>query len=348
MKYLFYVQSHIAFYLAQQVIEHLKIEREQVLYITVRNYKNAFHELHALDLSEHYEQLSAALPLKETLSVLDKLDRQINQFTHNQPFIFITHSLYAPVWQFIATHPQCKNVHLIEDGSSSYHKRIDFYEPLKHSLKEQIIDNLKKIVSSGYRSYKKRAPGFPIFSTAPKFPNTHYFGIYEDVFPYIPKERKTIFGSLYKDPAFHSPIPLNQAAYLVFDATLVEQRNLITENEYLEAIPLAIAQTPLKDYPYCYYKFHPGQRKSLQEALRKHLSSTYNAHELPPDLPFEQIITHAQDIHVIGFYSTLLFYAKRQNHQVTSLLQYLHYPSAKQYAIENFNDYFVKEIFKFT
>lgn len=348
MKYLFYVQSHIAFYLAQQVIEHLKIERENVLYITVRSYKNAFHELNPLDLSEYYEKLSMALPLKEALSVLHNLDRKILEFAQNQPYVFITHSLYAPVWQFIATHPLCKNVHLMEDGSSSYHKRKDFYEPLSFPLKERWVDRLKRVVSAGYRLYKKRAPGFPIFSTAPFFPDTHYFGIYEDVFPYIPKERKTLFGTLYRDPAFHTSIPLNQAAYIVFDATLVEQRKLMSEKEYLEAIPLAIAQIPLKDYQHCYYKFHPGQKKQIQDALREHLTLTYNAQELPPELPFEQIISHAQDIHVVGFYSTLLFYAKRHNHQATSLLRYINHPAAKQYALDNFSDYFIKEIFKFT
>ena len=39
MKYVFYLHSHITYFVSQQVIDYLKLNLDDVLYISYRNYK---------------------------------------------------------------------------------------------------------------------------------------------------------------------------------------------------------------------------------------------------------------------------------------------------------------------
>ncbi len=345
MKYIFYVQSHIAFYMALQIQEYLKLKPTDVRYITVRNYKNYFHSINPLDFSYYYDKLNSPMSLSEAIEALDNIDKNINNLTENENYEFITHSIAPPVWQFIATNTNCKKIHLIEDGSSSYHKRLDFYNPVNNSLKTALYQNFKKLISSNYRTYCKRAPGFPIFSTEPLFKDTIYYGIYDDVFPYIPDKRKIIFGQLYKDPLFKSSINYDNASFLIFDATIVEQRKLMDYEEYMNFI-IPFLKDIASVNSTIYFKFHPGQKPEIIKKLRKILQNNFHSIEIEPHIPIEQIIIHFRNLKFYGFYSTLLFYAKRHGHSTKSFIEKTEHPKLKKFALDNFNDYFIKEIFK--
>lgn len=345
MKYLFYVQSHIAFYMALQVQEYLKINPLDVKYITVRNYNNIYHQIEPLDLSYYYDKLNSAMNLKEAINALNDIDHKIGILTNHDDYEFITHTISPPVWQFIATNPKCKKIHIIEDGSGSYHKKKELYFQPKTSLKNQFIDTIKKWISRNYSKYRKRAPGFPVFGTEPLFKDTIYYGIYEDVFPYISKERKVIFGSLYKDPNFLPNQDFENSIFLIFDATLVEQRRLMNENEYMNFILPFFKEISLNNTQ-IYFKFHPGQNKDITQKLKQILENDYKAVELNKDIPVEQIIIHYKNLQFYGFFSTLLFYAKRQGHFAKSFLENTQNEKIKKFILEYFNDYFIKEIFK--
>jgi len=347
MKYLFYVQSHIAFYLALQVKEYLKVNNKDAKFICVRNYKNKYHSINFLDFSKYYDALSSPMSLKEAIMALEEIDLKVNDLCENDNYEFITHSIAPPVWQFIATNPKCKKIHLIEDGSSSYHKRSDFYIQKNLPFKKKVINFFKKLVSNQYRIYSQRAPGFPIFSTQPLFNDTVYYGIYEEVFPFVPPSQKVIFKQIYKDPLFPYQPTLDHIKLIIFDATIVEQRSLMNEEEYLNFIFPLLASINSQDKK-IFYKFHPGQFKHMTKQIKDFLDKELHAQELDKDIPVEQIIIHNHNLEFYGFYSTLLFYAKRHGHFVKSFIEGTKHPKLRQFALDNFNDYFIKEIFKLT
>lgn len=345
MKYLFYVQSHIAFYMSLLVQEYLKIPKDQVLYITVRNYKNLFHRIAPLDLSDYYDKLNSPMRLKEAIQAIKDIDNKISLLTQNDDYEFVTHSISPPVWQFIATNVKCKKIHIIEDGSSSYHKNENLYKLQTPTLNRYIKNKIKYIISRDFRMYLRRAPGFPIFGTEPLFKNTTYYGIYKDVFPFINENQKVIFGSLYKDPYYQSSINYNNSSILIFDATLVEQRKLMTEEEYLKFVSSCLEE--FQNYnKNIYFKFHPGQNKNIVSKLRHILEKQYSAIELNPEIPIEQIIIQHKNLEFYGFFSTLLFYAKREGHLVKSFIENTYNDKIINFIQSNFNDYFIKEIFK--
>lgn len=346
MKYLFYIHSHITFYMALQLQEYLKIEKKDVRYVTVRNYKNIYHpDISSLDFSHYYDQLNRAMNLKEAIAALHDIDQKVSDWTGNDDFEFITYSIRIPLWQFIATHKKCKKIHIIEEGSQSYHKKKDSYFFNRPSFSTQIKQFIKKILSKDSRTYQQRAPGFPLFGTEPLFKNTIYYGIYDDVFPFIPQNQKVIFKTLYKDPRFQTQENFDNTTFLIFDAILVEQEKLMNKEEYLHFITPFFHEIAQQKNPF-YFKFHPGQDKSITQKLKKMLEEEFYAVELNKDIPVEQIILHHHNIKIYGFFSSLLFYAKRHGHFVKSFLEKTENPKIQQFILNHFNDYFINEIFK--
>ena len=62
MKYVFYLHSHITYFVSQQVIDYLKLNLDDVLYISYRNYK--------------YQKLTKALDLSRFDIQYDKLNKK--------------------------------------------------------------------------------------------------------------------------------------------------------------------------------------------------------------------------------------------------------------------------------
>ena len=346
MKYVFLIQSHLAFYIYLQVKEYLKLSDSDVRFIIIRGYRNKYHPIDYLDLSEHYNNLLLHSPLKidKAIEVIKDIDIKINQLCENEEFEFFCNSFSLSLFQFIATYHNCKNIHIVEDGTKSYFKRQDFYFMKTKPLKLKILETLKKLISTKHRTYFQRAPGLPEF---PNNPSSKYYGIYEDVFPYVSNQQKVIFKKLYKDPLFPFQPFFNNAKLIIFDAVMVEQHRLMTEDEYIVFVLSSIRNT-ISSEKNIYYKMHPEQKKVITDKLKEFLENELKAHEISHDIPIEQIITHNENVEFYGFYSSLLFYAKRQGHFVKSFIEGTKHPKLRQFALDNFNDYFIKEIFKLT
>jgi len=345
MKYVFLIHSHIAFYISLQVKEYLKISDSDVKFISVRGYRNKYHPIDYLDLSEHYNNLChSPLKIDKAIEVIKDIDIKINQLTENEEFEFFCYSFSIYLFQFIATNHNCKNIHIVEEGTRSYFKRQDFYFMQTKPLKLKILETLKKLISTKHRTYFQRAPRLPVF---PNNPSSKYYGIYEDVFPYVSNQQKIIFKKLYKDPLFPFQPFFNNAKLIIFDAIIVEQHRLMTEDEYIVFVLSSIRNT-ISSEKNIYYKMHPEQKKVKTDKLKEFLENELKAHEINHDIPIEQIIAHNENVEFYGFYSSLLFYAKRQGHFVKSFIEGTKHPKLRQFALDNFNDYFIKEIFKLT
>ncbi len=347
MKYVFYVPNHIAFYIALQIQDFLKLNNSEIRYISIRNYKNNYHELdYVLDLTEYYYKLNkSSLNLKEAINLLNDIDKKIKDLTDNDDYEFIVFSLKMPYCQFIATNPKCKRLYISEEGSGSYRDNPTLYFSGKNSLKNKLIKSLKKLISSDFRTYCKRAPDYPPLNPEPLFKDVIYFTLYEEAFPLIPKSKKIIFGQIYKDPQFKTDVSFDNSIIIIFDALLVEQMRFMQSQEYLDFI-IPFFEKILYENQKIYYKLHPEQNHEIQNVLSDILQNQYQATKIDNSIPIEQIIVHFKNLKFYGFMSSLLFYAKRHGHFVQSFLENTDNPKIKQFISDFFDPTFKKEIFK--
>ncbi len=362
MIHLFWVHSHINFYLSLQIIENLNIEYDKVRYIIVRNYRNQFHDLsnNSVNFSLYRENfLNRIHSLDNFYNLCIKIQNEISNLVGNQKFIFYNYAFSDYLTNIIAFHELCENVHIVEDGALAYNPYEGFYKLDKYANLKNLFNNIKNghfkkfifdflttyfyFINKKFKLYNNVKPTSSKFCSPYKKFNSTFFCIYEDAFPFV-KKNKIVFGNLFVDTKSCFENDYNNCSFFIFDAIIREQYRLISEEDYLNLVFQSVSKIPKNSK--LYFKFHPAQSKNLVEKIRvKILEQSKNFEELKDNIPFEQILVHHKNLTIYGFYSSLLFYALKQGHKVISFINPNSSKELIDFAKNNFNQFYQKNIF---
>jgi len=317
MKYVFYLHSHITYYVTKLVIAKLGLdETKDVKYIVARHYKHSQIK-NALDLEYYNQYYRYHVSKKDSENTILKIDASVNELVNFEDFEIFIPSLTHPLKQILITHAKCKKINLIEEGLSNYFNKPDFYKSPSYAMPWH-----KKLAFSVYRRIKRiRVRPLAVYDLTKVSSNGIFYGLFNGVAPLLPEKNKYIFGHLYQDPSFQDKYKLENIRLILLDAIAVEQNKLVTEEEYLNIFTKAITNLYADNYTgKTGIKFHPEQRTSLKESvLRFLLQQNIDFFEIPSEISVEQMLIYGKNLKVIGFFSSLLFYSKKLGHSTISL-----------------------------
>ncbi len=303
IKYIFYVHSHINYYICKSVQAELRLIDENIIYIISRNYTNTFFDsCNVIDLSEEHDALDdfSVFNFWSKHKYIKKIDLNIQKHVseHGEFVVFLPH-VFHPIMQIIATSKNCIGLHIIEEGLNAY---SDYYQ---NSKERSFIRGLVKRVANRIHFIGRGRVYFVKPFDLRKFEKTKppiFYTIGEKGFRRILYTRKVV--NFFREANFSYNV--SNKFVLILEGA-VEQGNLGLQT-LLEGIKYIANQITAQQI---YIKYHPAQSDiNIKKINSIFLELGIKVHVIPSDLPFEQIAINSKNVTVLGFASSLLYYSK--------------------------------------
>lgn len=325
MKHLFFVFSHITFYLAKSIQKELNIPENKVIYLTARNYKNPFHHINSISIDKEY---NALFNINEKTfykgwKYIAKIDALLKNEINAEFELYIPH-LRNPLLQIIATNNNCKSLTFFEEGSLAYHNQ-SYIEPsniLKKIIRRFIVFGFNKLNLYGLGRYYKISHYDLNFFNRKGRNIFKFFTIHDLGFRYI-KDHPVYKIPFYRDDNISLDHFDSSNPCLIFDAW--------RELKDYSIIEYSI-RTLCNDFHFnkLNIKFHPEQNATKRKELTNILSNNNIDYSIIADeVPLEQVFAKTKNLTVIGYMSSLLYYADMLGHNIISLKNF--YKLAKTY-----------------
>lgn len=310
MKNIFYIHSHITYYVAKGVIVKLGFESPTILFVISRNYTNKeINRYECIDISDLHDKLDEFnfINFYKKHKHIEEIDQLLEDKLKNSTFrIFLPH-VFHPAMQILATHLKCSEIHIIEEGVNAYSSYF------MHFKQKSILKGLTKYVLNqlyfvgrnrifyvknfDLRKFKKSIP--------PKF-----YTVTSKGFKGLPYE--VVRVDMIAEDNFEYDI--SDSSVLVLEGA-VEQGNLQL-NTFLKAITEVLKEI---EGEYLYVKFHPAQSKENRDSILALIKKTkLKPYLIPDEISFEQIILTNSNLRVYGFTTSLLLYAHEYHCKVKS------------------------------
>lgn len=326
MKHLFTIHSPLTFLVAFAVIEHLKLDRKDVILLSqgyqvpVAGFQvePAFQDKY----SKWYQKL-------QTLNFPKSYDRYIDQLTEGQAFTTYV-DLMAYYQKVLVTHPQCQAFHFLEEGNSAYQATDDLTDLTwadrhygyrnRHFLDGPFLKALVRVL----RGYNLRVLSIPYHYLAyAAFPDLKYYCFSNNAFFNAPPEKKIL---VRPDPA--APEVQQMAAGIRLEKEIIwidgsnGRYTGLSEDYYYRAIDRAILQLEKEKLlqKKVYVKLRPGVVDLQSNYLVKVLSDHGPQVEVLPDnVVLESLFITSSNCLVLGVLSAALEYAYVFGHQAYSI-----------------------------
>jgi hypothetical protein len=316
MKNLFYIHSHITYFVAKAIIKKLGINNEDIVMVISRSYTNIeIHDFNTIDLTIIHDQLDSfgLSNFYKKHKYINEIDILINSCLFNQRFVAYLPHVFHPAMQIIASHKCCEELHIIEEGINAYSKY------LMHNKEEHLIKTLIKRTINFIPIIGKKRIFFIKTFDLEKFKKE----VSPTFFTVTSKGFKGVSTKVEKIEM----LPLNGLNYdisgnsiLVLEGA-VEQGNMKLST-MLRGVERIINEINVNRR--LYIKYHPAQ--SLENRMKIESIIEHRGFEIvkiPNDIPFEQIILTNSDLNVYGFTTSLLFYAHEYGSKVYSYEEFL-------------------------
>jgi hypothetical protein len=307
---LFYIHSHTTFLSAAATINKINLPLNKIVIITTRNYKisdNVLSTCKIIDLSIDFSFLmDNKYNLFKVLKRTKKVDMLINLEIGGNYKAFLPHiGIY--LMQIIASHPFCKEVNFIEEGSACYSKSMQLNNG---SFK----NNIKILISKFLFPTKRFWLTDLLFEDLYKqFNINSTYAIFLKAFEFLKFEKRIIEWPKYGlNVEIKSEHPI-----FIFDALI--EMNYIEPKMYWSAVKRMVQES---SHICNYIKFHPYQKIESKNFIKnqfKLLNVQYI--ELAQNIIMEDIIINRANLTFIGFSSSILLYAKIYNHNVKTYEQ---------------------------
>lgn len=289
MKHIFFIHSHITFFVSKQFVYDYNINPADCLFICARDYvlpseySNIFKNIIDYPTGIFPDKNFTILPTLNFIRGyrnIHVLDVVIKQFTKNDLFILYTLNTGAHLISAIVTMRQCNGYYLIEEGTSAY-TNLKQLPRLYHKLSHRIIFFFLR-------------PFFPrlfllkdnVFSCSTKY----YLGTIATsklAFLHFPKQKIVV-----SNPFCTITLPIKPDIVLSVDGLLL-QYNIplhIVEKIYLQILNI-IKQ---ENKTIVAYKFHPlfYNNHDLIISYRKLIMNIFgdSSYELPSNIAIENVL----------------------------------------------------------
>lgn len=339
MKHVFWIHSHITFYMAIATIKYRRLNISNVVFLTDRKYRNGYFPYTLNDFSEYAGKLSP-FTLKSVFSlrkIITRMDRRLKKILQNDNYIVYLPHLSHPVYQILITNKYCRGYHFIEEGMINYVARNYESHFLRFTVWQQfglnVFNFFCKRICLGHKA-------FGHFKNLPYEPTYFYLDS-----PYCRWGKNVVPLKLLQHKV-NTKIP-EEAAIIILSPLL--EYNMVTPEGYRQCWSYLIKK--VSEYTKSVYiKSHPATSTQGLTLIREIVGMNgCNMKEISNDEPIEQILLSLNKNIIAGIESSVLFYAKVLNRRlrVISAYHYLlsHDSLYKEKShIEDFQDIFSKGI----
>jgi hypothetical protein len=317
MKHIFLIHSHTLFLTSLGVIEYLKLDKDQVIFIYSRNYKTMIETSYlTIDMSEECENCFHAIlsfsrknyriDKKLKKNIINKVDKTIDIYVTDNFKLYIPH-LQIFFCQIFATNKKCIGCNFIQEGGRVMYNLLTDKNLLFFRLYNAVfLRNEKRMW--------KTASWFPSKNCRFNKPirvyavDNSFFNNFVDDCHIVKWPRLEISYNI-------------ETEYPIFVYEGAVELGQIERHHYFNAIKKQIDDFSSKKN---YVKFHPAQTDKAKKIIKNFfMEKEKEMIELPMDIPFELLIISNTNLNIYGFGSSLLFFSRAYGHNVTSNEEYL-------------------------
>ncbi|MDI9873359.1 polysialyltransferase family glycosyltransferase [Flectobacillus rivi] len=311
MRHLFYIHSHTTFLTALGTVSFLNLKNEDVVFVYSRNYKNTiipitFAQVDFSDLFASSMKRGEEFFFWKLNKLVEQVDHKLSTVINNDYVAYLPH-VGVFLLQAIATNEHCKGIKFIEEGIGCYSSSIGLNKlTFRESLKK-----LFTYFTSGFRRYWFTDNMFNVSTLKKEYRNhVETFGISAETFSALPHKSNIItWPSIDVEVHIDTDFPV-----FIFDAAI--EQKFASKEAYLSNTKLIIEKFAKHKN---FVKFHPAQSEDNKRIIKDYFFvNNFVLIELPGNIPFELILLQVNKFNIIGFGSSLLYYAKRLGHSVIS------------------------------
>lgn len=304
MKYVFVINSHTTFLTSLGVINYLKLAQTQVLLIYVRNYSNTIINVpfSVEDFSELYNSCRHLFDnIKIRTHIVYDIDKAISSKINDDYELFIPH-LANGLFQILYTNSHCKKVSYIQEGGipfkTAYKTKVTFIEKIIYSLYNTLYLRTNRV----WKPFRWYVKGYVNTCELDSYAISNTF------FKYLPSHNHII-----KWPQVSVPIVIEPCSTIfIFDGFV--QHKFIERDFYLKLCKKLVTEYHDKTN---YIRFHPAQEKEDRNRILSFFIEQDLHYEIMDEkIPFELILLSNLNLKVVGFGSSLLFFAQDFGHKV--------------------------------
>lgn len=316
MKNLFYIHSHLTYYVTKAIIKKFKLKNDEIVLVTSRNYKHkeigSYTVLDVTTIHDHLDSFNIYNFYKKH-KYINQIDELLNNcFSQEIRFRAYLPHVFHPVMQIIATHNLCEEVHIIEEGVNAYSKYL-MHKKDKSLVKKMVKRTINALSFIGKNRifYVKN---FDLTRFAKNTPPIFY----------------SITSKGFQGLSYHveriKMLPSNHIDYDISGSSVLVLEGAVEQGNMKLSTMLNGIKRILEDVTAgkIYIKFHPAQSKAncikIENLIKQH---NINTEVIPNYIAFEQIILTNSGLKVYGFTTSLLFYASEYGCEVFSYEDYL-------------------------
>lgn len=311
MKHIFFAHSHTLVLCSLGTIEYLGLNHSDCVFLATRQYKmpKNLTDIQVIDANDAYNKYEKYHygSFFENRKALKEYDENLRKWTNGEDFMCYPPHLWGCFFSMMSLHKRCKNVAFVQEGAYT----VKGYFHLKRSMLSKILGWFSSIRHFGnFRVYPcdgwyvDGCLGFTtkidVYSTNTKF------------FQYMPHDITNVH--IIHWPKYEGVLePIStKAVIFVFDGYVTN--GIVDKDVYFDCCMRIIEENHKKQN---YIKFHPAQSLSERELIiNKFIEIGVGYTIFPEDIPFEFYISSKKNLTIIGFGSSLLYYAKDAGHNV--------------------------------
>lgn len=312
MKYVFVINSHTTFLTSLGTIDYLKLPQKDVLFLYVRHYKNSF-----IDVAYHVEDISDLYDLCEYLfvsyntreEIIDRIDQFINSKIIDQYELFVPH-LGNGLFQILYTHPLSKKVSYIQEGGvpfkTAYKTKLSLVEKFVYRSYNKFFLRTNRV----WKPFRWYVKGYVEFKD-----KLNSYAISDTFFKYLPSDNHIV-----RWPQIPVSVEINpRSTIFIFDGFV--HHGFVEYDVYMRLCAKLIKENAdMMNY----IRFHPAQDSTERQDIQSCFDELGLKYEIMnEEIPFEMIISGTSNLKIVGFGSSLLFFAKEIGHHVICKDQWL-------------------------
>ena len=297
-------------------MEYLKLEIDDVLFLSDRGYANKYFDYDFHDLSGLVSKLSPfTIKTAASLRTIQReFDIVINKIIEENDFVAYVPHLAHPAYQILITHHKSTGYNFVEEGLANY--LDENYQSATFRNFSPFVNNLIHI----YNHFNARIVlGHEIFGRYRKLSFEPKYFLVDNEYH---TKRKNQIKLIWKPHKVELEIT-KESAILILGPTL--EYHMARLNHYKEALQKLLDYSSTNSISCFYIKYHPYNNKNtmllVEELLRK---NQIKFRIIPDNEPIEQLLRNDQQLTVMGIDSSLLFYAKLLNKRNKVISAYKH------------------------
>lgn len=330
IQYVFIIHSHTTFLTAMGVLDYIKADIKNAVFLYSRHYSNSVAKpmCKIIDTTGIVDRQQLLWNNKKRKGIIREIDSIINNVITDKYILYTPH-FAMPFAQVLYTNKKCIKAAYIQEGGMIYRKAIVTHLSLRQKVRSFITDKIYRHSNRIWSAYGWYMPG-----KLYKQSDLDSYAISDDVFRNLPSNNHII-----KWPHFDIPLPVkDHENVFVFDGFV--KNHLVEQDFYLKKCKELVCKFAQE---FNHIKFHPAQ----SEAECNKIISYFDQQEckytiLDNSIPFEIILSSTKGLSVIGFGSSLLYFARDLNHTVYCMDKwlkdsplYMQYKS--RYGLDDFN-----------